>query len=85
MRVIEAAGRYTAPGNQANHWTEHFKAADLSVGTYSIPSGGVDEQTPHTEDEIYVPASEDHRFLDVTEDLVLIALFAPAEYSRRVE
>ena len=28
--------------------------ADLSVGSYSIPRGGVDDQEPHTEDEIYV-------------------------------
>ena len=31
--------------------------SDLSLGTYSIPAGGVDDQTPHTEDEIYVVRS----------------------------
>jgi mannose-6-phosphate isomerase-like protein (cupin superfamily) len=31
---------------------------------------------------IYVPAGEEHRFTDVTEDLALLVLFAPAEGSR---
>jgi mannose-6-phosphate isomerase-like protein (cupin superfamily) len=75
----------------------------LSVGTYSVPSGALDAQTPHAEDEIYfvvsgrgcftaagstaevgagtalfVPAGEDHRFHDVTEDLAVLVLLAPA-------
>jgi mannose-6-phosphate isomerase-like protein (cupin superfamily) len=55
MRVITGAGRYTPPdGGADNHWIEHLRAADLSVGTYSIPRGGTDDQVPHTEDEIYV-------------------------------
>ena len=32
----------------------HLNSDDLSLGTYSIPAGGLDDQTPHTEDEIYV-------------------------------
>jgi mannose-6-phosphate isomerase-like protein (cupin superfamily) len=31
---------------------------------------------------IYVPAGEVHRFTDVTEDLALLVLFAPAEDTR---
>jgi mannose-6-phosphate isomerase-like protein (cupin superfamily) len=31
---------------------------------------------------IYVPAGEVHRFVDVTEDLALLVIFAPAEESR---
>ena len=55
MRVIEGAGRYTpATGGEPNHWAEHLASADLSVGTYSIPAGGLDDQEPHREDEIYV-------------------------------
>jgi mannose-6-phosphate isomerase-like protein (cupin superfamily) len=55
MQVIKDAGSYAPPGAGAgNHWTEHLRAADLSVGTYSVPSGGLDDQVPHTEDEIYV-------------------------------
>ena len=36
------------------HWAEQLRVPDLSCGTYSIPAGGVDDQSPHTEDEIYV-------------------------------
>lgn len=80
---------------------------DLSVGTYSIPAGGLDDKTPHTEDEIYlvaagrarivtptgsakvspgsvicVPAGEEHEFVDFTEDLALVVVFAPPDQSR---
>jgi quercetin dioxygenase-like cupin family protein len=73
---------------------------NLSVGTYCIPAGGLDSQSPHTEDELYVvtagrprivtpdgaaevgpgsvifvPAAEEHRFEDVSEDLALIVVF----------
>jgi mannose-6-phosphate isomerase-like protein (cupin superfamily) len=55
MKIIGDAGRFTPPSGQAaNHWVEQFRVADLSVGTYSIPRGGIDDQEPHTEDEIYV-------------------------------
>jgi len=55
MKVISNAGRFAPPAGQAgNHWIEQLRVTDLSVGTYSIPRGGVDDQEPHTEDEIYV-------------------------------
>jgi len=108
MRVISEAGQFTAPAaGEHAHWIEQLSVPDLSVGSYSIPAGGVDDQTPHTEDEIYVvtagratiesggdraevgpgsviyvPAAEVHRFTDVTQDLALLVIFAPAEGSR---
>jgi quercetin dioxygenase-like cupin family protein len=55
MKIISAAGEFTPPLGQAgNHWIEQLRVSELSVGTYSIPRGGVDDQEPHTEDEIYV-------------------------------
>ena len=55
MQIIEGAGQWTAPGTgTANDWVEHFAVPALSVGTYCIPAGGTDDQSPHTEDEIYV-------------------------------
>jgi mannose-6-phosphate isomerase-like protein (cupin superfamily) len=58
VRVIAEAGTYTPPdGGQATHWIDHLASDDLSVGTYSIPAGGLDDQTRHTEDEIYVVRS----------------------------
>ncbi len=55
MQVIGGGGKFTAPaGGTTAHWVEQLRVPDLSVGTYSIPRGGVDDQVPHTEDEIYV-------------------------------
>lgn len=31
---------------------------------------------------VYVPAGEEHRFVDITEDLAVLVIFAPPEYSR---
>ena len=58
MRVIAQAGTFSPPdGDEPNHWIVHLDSDDLSVGTYSIPAGGLDDQTAHTEDEIYVVRS----------------------------
>ncbi|MEE6258147.1 cupin domain-containing protein [Plantactinospora sonchi] len=104
MRIIDGAGVWTPPPTgEANDWVEHLRVPALSVGTYCIPAGGVDNQSPHTEDEIYVvstgrativtpdgraevgpgsvifvPAGEEHRFVEVTEDLTLLVVFGPA-------
>jgi len=109
MRIVTGAGVYASPAgpHAANHYAEHLSVPDLSVGTYSIPAGGVDDQTPHTEDEIYVvtagrarivtgdgtadvgpgevifvPAGEEHRFVDIDGDLALLVVFAPGYKSR---
>jgi mannose-6-phosphate isomerase-like protein (cupin superfamily) len=58
MRVITEAGAYSTPDvAEPNHWIVHLSSDDLSLGTYCIPAGGLDDQTPHTEDEIYVVRS----------------------------
>jgi quercetin dioxygenase-like cupin family protein len=108
MQIIEGAGMWTAPlAGAASDWVEQLRSPDLSVGTYCIPAGGLDDQSPHTEDEIYVvtagrgrivtsdgtaevgvgsvifvPAGEEHRFEEVTEDLALFVVFGPAYGSR---
>jgi len=104
MQVITGAGEN--PGTGVS-WVEHLRVTDLSVGTYSVPAGGTDNQEPHTEDEIYlvtsgravlesggnriavrpgsviyVPAGEVHRFAEIVEDLAVIVVFGPAEYTR---
>lgn len=105
MQIIKGAGAWA--NGTGNDWVEHLQTPDLSVGTYCIPVGGVDNQSPHTEDEIYVvtagrativtpsgteevrpgavvfvPAGEQHRFVDITEDLALLVVFGPAYGSR---
>jgi mannose-6-phosphate isomerase-like protein (cupin superfamily) len=55
VKLIAGAGTFTKPeGSVATHWIEHLRVPDLSVGTYSIQAGGRDDQSPHTEDEVYV-------------------------------
>jgi mannose-6-phosphate isomerase-like protein (cupin superfamily) len=105
MRKLSGAGVFERV--EPNHFAEQLRTESLSVGTYSIPAGGVDDQAPHHEDEIYVvttgrativtpsgteqvgpgdvlfvPAEEEHRFTDITEDLALLVFFAPP-YSGR--
>lgn len=87
-------------------WLEFQRSDAMSSGLYVLGVGERDEQTPHTEDEVYVvlrgraalvtpqdrvdvasgdvlfvPACEEHRFVDVTEELVLLVVFAPPEAS----
>ncbi len=96
------ADRFDCPPGTGNQYVEHLRVDALSAGTYSIRAGGIDDQQPHTEDEVYavlrgrgeftgadrtvpvtagtvlfVPAGEPHRFHDVTEDLVVLVVFAP--------
>jgi mannose-6-phosphate isomerase-like protein (cupin superfamily) len=102
MQVADA-GRFAPAADGTPQYAEQLRVAALSVGTYSVPSGAIDNQTPHAEDEVYyivsgrgsftaggrtadvgpgttllVPAGEDHRFHDVTEDLAVLVFFAPA-------
>ena len=39
-------------GNQ--RWREFLRVASLSMGLYRLQAGQADEQTPHTEDEVYL-------------------------------
>ncbi|HSD85719.1 MAG TPA: cupin domain-containing protein, partial [Anaerolineae bacterium] len=34
-------------------YLEFLRKASLSLGLYRLPAGGVDPQSPHTEDELY--------------------------------
>jgi mannose-6-phosphate isomerase-like protein (cupin superfamily) len=106
MRVLRDAGKF-AQDAESPTYVEELRVPDLSVGTYSIPDGAVDDQSPHTEDEIYVvvrgsatlwtpgeearlgpgdvafvPAAEEHRFLEPAGDFTTLVVFGPAEYSR---
>jgi mannose-6-phosphate isomerase-like protein (cupin superfamily) len=103
MKLIEA-GRFEPAADGSANFVEQLRAPALSFGTYSIPAGQPDTQSPHAEDEVYVvvsgrssftaagrtvdgagpgttfyvPAGEEHRFHDVTEDMTILVFFAPA-------
>lgn len=87
MRVLSDAGRFTGPtGDRPNSWIEHLRVADLSVGTYSIPAGALDTQSPHTEDEIYVVTRGSATFEAAGERVPATAgtvLFVPANEPHR--
>ena len=38
-------------------YLEFLKIPNLSMGLYVLPAGGVDPQSPHTEDEVYYVVS----------------------------
>jgi quercetin dioxygenase-like cupin family protein len=102
VQIVEA-GQFAPAADGTPQYAEHLRVPALSVGTYSLPSGAIDDQAPHAEDEVYyvvsgrgsfiaggrtarvgpgatlfVPAGEEHRFHDVTEDLAVLVFFAPA-------
>jgi mannose-6-phosphate isomerase-like protein (cupin superfamily) len=52
MQKLLGAGVFVR--REPNDYVEQFRNESMSVGTYSIPVGGVDDQEPHHEDEIYV-------------------------------
>jgi mannose-6-phosphate isomerase-like protein (cupin superfamily) len=86
MRLIEGAGAFTAPGSAPNHYVEQLRVADLSVGTYSIPASGLDDQTPHTEDEVYVVRSGRGRLVTEEGSVAVEAgsvVFVPAGEAHR--
>jgi mannose-6-phosphate isomerase-like protein (cupin superfamily) len=47
-------------------WLEFQRSPDLSTGLYVLEAGEIDEQEPHTEDEIYVTMSGRARFTTPT-------------------
>jgi mannose-6-phosphate isomerase-like protein (cupin superfamily) len=88
MQIITGAGAWRAPGRAANDWVQHLAVPDLSVGTYCIPVGGVDGQSPHTEDEIYVVTAGRARIVtpDGAADVAPGAvIFVPAGEAHRFE
>ncbi len=55
--AARATTRFTDPQGAPNAWVDQVRGPAMSLGTYSIPAGGVDDQVPHREDEIYVVVS----------------------------
>ena len=39
------------------HYLEFLRVPSVSLGVYRLPVGGVDPQSPHTEDEVYYVVS----------------------------
>lgn len=57
MDAFELAELKAAQAGGDRPYHEFVRTHDLSVGLYVLPAGGVDHQSPHTEDEVYVVMS----------------------------
>jgi mannose-6-phosphate isomerase-like protein (cupin superfamily) len=76
MLLLSEAGLAAAAG-----YAEHFRTPDLSVGTYNLPAGATDTQSPHTEDELYVVTAGRAVFRTPSSSVAVAAgtvLFVPA-------
>jgi mannose-6-phosphate isomerase-like protein (cupin superfamily) len=103
-QLADLEARRAATGRM---YLEFLRVPALSCGLYTLPSGSVDPQQPHSEDEVYVimqgkgqirvgdedmhveagavvyvAAHVEHRFHSIEEELQILVLFAPAEYSQ---
>jgi mannose-6-phosphate isomerase-like protein (cupin superfamily) len=57
MQAFELAQLIQQQKDANKLYLEFLKVPDLSMGLYVLPSGGVDPQSPHTEDEVYYVVS----------------------------
>jgi len=53
MQAFELAQLLEQRKQSNKLYLEFLKVPDLSMGLYILPAGGVDPQSPHTEDEVY--------------------------------
>jgi mannose-6-phosphate isomerase-like protein (cupin superfamily) len=70
--------RAGATDDQTPHGEDEIYVVVSGRGAFEAGGARVDVGPGST---LFVPALEDHRFVDVTEDLTLIVVFAPAEGS----
>lgn len=83
LTLSEALARQRAGGRP---WIELLSVPDLSCGLYVLAAGAVDEQQPHTEDEVYVVLAGRGRFTagDETRDCAAgDVIFVPARVPHR--
>ena len=67
-------------------YLEFLKVPDLSMGLYVLPIGGMDPQSPHTEDEVYYVVSGRARIKVADEDRAVLAgsiIYVPKNVEHR--
>ena len=57
MDAHELANLIAQREASGKRYLEFLRVPDLSMGLYVLPAGGVDPQSPHTEDEVYYVVS----------------------------
>jgi mannose-6-phosphate isomerase-like protein (cupin superfamily) len=85
VEIIAKAGAF-APVHGVPAYAEQLRTGDLSFGTYSLPAGSADTQSPHDEDEIYVILSGRATFWTPTRTVPVApgtAVFVPAREPHR--
>jgi mannose-6-phosphate isomerase-like protein (cupin superfamily) len=86
MQIVKDSGQYVATRGGPNQFVEHLRSRSLSVGTYSIPAGGLDDQLPHREDEIYLVTAGSARLVTDTAEAVVTPgdlIYVPAGEGHR--
>ena len=106
--VLDVGEQLAALSRDGHDFAEFFRApsGSLSLTIARWPAASVDDQTPHTEDEVYyvlngratlvvedrrtdvgpgsvafVGAGDEHRFVDITQDLEVLVFWSPARHS----
>ena len=57
MDAFELAQLVTECSQAGSQYLEFIRKPSLSVGLYMLSAGAIDQQEPHTEDEVYYVAS----------------------------
>lgn len=53
MQAFELTDLISQQKDGSELYLEFLKVPDLSMGLYVLPTGGLDPQSPHAEDEVY--------------------------------
>jgi quercetin dioxygenase-like cupin family protein len=85
LRVPDlSCGTYSVPAGgedpQEPHTEDELYVCTSGLATLWTPSGST---TVAAGTVVFVPAGEEHRFVDVEQDLVVFVVFGPAEDSRK--
>jgi len=57
MQAFELTQLISQQKSNGRLYLEFLRVPDLSMGLYVLPAGGMDPQSPHTEDEVYYVVS----------------------------
>jgi mannose-6-phosphate isomerase-like protein (cupin superfamily) len=71
-------------GRTEKLYLEFLRVPELSMGLYQLPKGGVDPQSPHTEDEVYYVVSGKAQIKVADDDRAVQAVSA-VYVTRKVE
>ncbi len=86
MQAFSTDGLQTTRAAAAKPYHEFLRSGSLSAGLYVLPAGGIDRQSPHTEDEVYHVIAGRAMFFTGGEDFAVgpgSILFVPALVEHR--